>query len=151
MAPAEQMIWALKLLPRSSLGESALSSLAPQDLEAPHVQSGGPVTADGTGRAEWNASPLRGLRFPPMSAAGPSGSRPEHVRDALNIRRRCVANRYLRLLGTFLEKAMAGSLPSTARWILGSQATFLDKPNSDVPRPIRAGEYLRRLVGKHIL
>ena len=62
-----------------------------------------------------------------------------------------MANRYFRLLNRFIDEAIAGSLPETCRWILASQATFLSKPGSDVPRPIRAGEFLRRLVGKQIL
>jgi hypothetical protein len=32
-----------------------------------------------------------------------------------------------------------------------SQLTLLDKPGSYTPRPIRAGNYLRRVVGKRLL
>ena len=73
------------------------------------------------------------------------------TKDFLAVRRKCVANRYFRLLNRFIDEAIAGSLPEACRWILVSQATFLTKPGTDVPRPIRAGEFLRRLVGKQIL
>ena len=54
-------------------------------------------------------------------------------------------------MAKLVEMGLAGLLPECARWMLGSQLIFLDKKDSDVPRPIRAGEYLRKLIGKSLL
>ena len=97
------------------------------------------------------AHPLKGIRFPPMTAPGPSLTRPEHVQDMLNIRKRCVANRFLRATGHAVDLALSGSLPDAARWILGLGVTFLEKPGNEAPRPIRAGEWIRKVIGKTLL
>jgi len=138
----EQASWASKLIPQSTLGDAAFSR--------PRTFASQPPTQ--TDQAYHFAdNPLKGIRFPPMSGPGPSGARPEHTRELLSIRKRSVANRYLRLLGKFIDVGLEGRLPSTARWILGSQLTFIDKKGSSVPRPIRAGEYLRKIIGKSLL
>ena len=81
-----------------------------------------------------------------MSAAGPSGARHEHLRSFLRIKRECVVNRLLRVLETFLGRALGGDLPGGAHWIL----TFLCKPLTDAPRPFRVGDHFRRLIGKRL-
>ena len=96
-------------------------------------------------------STLKGISFAAMSAAGPSGARHEHLRSFLRIKRKWVVNRLLRVLETFLGRALGGDLPGGAHWVLHSQLTFLCKPGSDTPRPIRVGDHLRRLVGKRLL
>ena len=105
------------------------------------------AAAEGDVGPAWNQSPLRGVSFPPLSAAGAFGARPEHTKELLMVRKRSVSNRYLRLLERYVETALAGNLPPKCRWILSSNLSFLDKPGSMIPRPIRAGEHLRR-VGK---
>jgi hypothetical protein len=66
----------------------------------------------------------------------------------LGVRKRSVSGRLLRLLGRFIDPALAGRLPQVARWILGSSVVFLDKKGTDTPRPIRVCEWLRKIVGK---
>ena len=138
----EQTSWATKLIPQSDLGDAAFSrpcTIAAQPLlhsEQSH---------------HFPDNPLKGIRFPQMSGPGPSGARPEHTRELLSIRKRSVANRYLRLLGKLIDSGLDGTLPSTAKWILGSQLAFIDKKGSSVPRPMRAGEYLRKIIGKSLL
>ena len=71
------------------------------------------VGNDGTGsqiQSQECESPLKGIRFAPMSAPGPGGARPEHTRELLSIRRRSIANRYLRYLAKLIDAALAGSL-----------------------------------------
>ena len=50
-----------------------------------------------------------------------------------------------------MDRGLDGMLPETAKWILLTQLTFLSKPASDTPRPIRCGDHLRRMVGKRLL
>ena len=57
-----QKAWGEKLLPRSSRPETALAG--PSKLE----------------RSDSQSSPLAGVKFKAMSAAGPSGMRPEHLK-----------------------------------------------------------------------
>ena len=102
-------------------------------------------------RAGDEDSALKGISFAAMSAPGPSCARYEHLRSFLRIKRKCVVDRLLRVLETFLGRALGGDLRCRAHWVLHSQLTFLCKPGSDTPRPIRAGDHLRRLVGKHLL
>ena len=51
---------------------------------------------------------LKGISFAAMSAPGPSGARHEHLRSFLRIKRKCVVNRLLRVLETFLKRALGG-------------------------------------------
>ena len=91
--------------------------------------------ADGTDGPEDDAgairsdrgSPLRGVRFPAMPAAGPSGTRPEHLREAIAVRSRPVANRLISALGEFIDAARTGKLPPGLRWITRSRLVFLRK------------------------
>ena len=46
--------------------------------------------------------------------------------------------------------ASAGTLPAEARWITASRVCFLKKKRGPVPRPIRVGEVLRRVVAKRL-
>ena len=108
-------------------------------------------TAENQGNLVNSDNPLQGIKFAPLAAAGPSGSRNEHIRECLAIRKRLVANRLLRLLGELIRRGLDGSLPDTARWILGSNVTFLEKPGMETPRPIRACEWLRKIIGKSLM
>jgi len=49
-----------------------------------------------------------------------------------------------------VDAAVNGSLPDAARWILDSRLVYLQKKKSLVPRPIRIGELLRRVLGKRL-
>ena len=51
-------------------------------------------------------SALKVVSFVAMSALGPSGARHEHLRSFLRIKRKCVVNRLLSVLETFLGRAL---------------------------------------------
>ena len=70
---------------------------------------------------------LKGVRLRAMSAAGPSGARPEHLRELVAVRDRRVANTILAAISKFVSAAMAGELADAARWILDSRLVFLGK------------------------
>ena len=156
LTAAEQRLWGSKLLPRSECPRQQRGqegSTANANAETPvdngNRESGSANAADSSRPpASGPENPLQGVRFPPMTAPGPSGCRPEIIKEMLAVRKRSVANRLFRLLGRFIDVALAGNLPPVARWILGSNVTFLEKPDTDTPRPIRAGEWLRKVVGK---
>ena len=135
----EQKRWATELLPdtgRAGTGPAA----APRDLAPPGV----PETYD-------LPKPLDGVRFTRLSAPGPSGMRPEHLRDMLACRRRRAVNRLLRAMHVTEVLGAAGSLPPCWRWALGSRLVFLAKKHGNRPRPVRVGEVWRRAVAKHPL
>ena len=67
------------------------------------------------------------------------------------IKRKCMVNRLLRVVETFLGRALGGDLLGGPHWILHSQLTFLCRLGSDTPRPVRVGDHLRRLIGKRLL
>jgi hypothetical protein len=144
LSPEQQRHWAGKLLPRAVHPAPAVVGPAQEGIR-PQAES--QVSPNGQG----SESPLKGIRFAPMTAPGPSGRRSEHVRELLSVRKRSVANRLLRLLGDAIRADLEGTFPSAARWILGSGVTFLEKPGKDAPRPIRAGEWLRKVIGKSLL
>ena len=86
-----------------------------------------------------------------MSAAGPSGMRPEHLREMVAVRDKRCAQTLLGSLVKFVGAATQGNLPEAARWILDSRLVFLAKKNGPAPRPIRVGELWRRLVAKRLV
>ena len=92
-------------------------------------------------RAGDEDSALKGISFVAMSAAGSSRAPHEHLRSFLRIKRKCVVNRLLRILETFLERAR-GTLDSALSTHLPS--------GSDTPRPIRVVDHLRPLIGKRL-
>ena len=108
----EQGTWAAKLIPMSERGAGAFAELGPVD------GSQGENALGGQGSRADEDSALKETSFAAMSAAGPSGAK-------------CVVNRLLRVLETFMERALGGDLPGGARWILHSQLTFLCKHGSD--------------------
>ncbi len=52
------------------------------------------------------------------------------------------------LLDKFAAQDLDGTLRETARWNFSSQLIVLAKLGKEVPRPIRAGEYWRKVVAK---
>ena len=91
---------------------------------------------------------LIGVRFGAFSAAGPSGARPEHLRDAIGSRPRAVATQLGRAIALLHDTAMQGHLSDHSRWLLDSKLVYLRKKTGAAPRPIRAGELWRRVVAK---
>ena len=140
MTPDEEERWGRTLLPWA---QRALPSFNSADS----AMQGEASTPDAS-RLPADENPMKGIKFPPLASPGPSNCRDEHIRDLLSVKKRSVSGRLLRLLGRFIDVALAGNLPSAARWILGSSVTFLEKKDSDTPRPIRVCEWLRKIVGK---
>ena len=141
MAPldaASQHMWAAELLPTSSRPGRALAAPV---ADGAHAAGEPPL---------WTSA-LSGVRFGAMSAPGPSGMRPEHLREITSIRKRPLVNKLLRALSEFAEMARQGTLPPTARWILHSRLVYLRKKSGPAPRPIRVGEFWRRFAAKRLV
>ena len=68
--------------------------------------------------------PRDGVHFARLSGPGPSGMRPEHLRDMLGCNRRRAVNRLIRALHATEVLAAAGALPACWRWMLGSRLVF---------------------------
>ena len=84
---------------------------------------------------------LKGIRFGALSAAGPSGCRPEHLNGARSAQPRAAASRLSRAITEFYEVASVGGLADHCRWLLGSKLVFLRKKVGNKPRLIRIGEF----------
>ena len=54
-------------------------------------------------------------------------------------------------MGDLKGAGRTGSLPSEARWHLGSRLVFLKKKTGPAPHPVCAGEVLRRALSKGLL
>ena len=86
--------------------------------------------------------------FPAMSAAGPSGLKPSHLRDMLNSSAVAVRERFVGLLSRLVKAAVTGSLPlDVAPSLMAGNLLPFAKPAGGV-RPIAVGETLRRLISK---
>lgn len=121
------------------------------DLQASTGEDPSPRDFSKTSYADLRKTALSGVRFGALSAAGPSGMRPEHLDSALLTSRRSVTARLLRALAALVSAAERGSLPASAHWITQSRLVYLRKPSSDTPRPIRVGEVWRRIIGKRLV
>ena len=73
------------------------------------------------------------------------------LNDALSAQPRATASRLLRAISEFYEVASAGGLLDHCRWILGSKLVFLRKKSGVKPRPIRIGEFWRRVIAKKLV
>ena len=92
-----------------------------------------------------------GVRFSALSAPGPSGARPEHLRDALAARPRGASTRLRQAVAELHDVAGAGKLPDCSRWLLESRLIYLQKKQGLAPRPIRVGEFWRRVIAKRLV
>jgi len=162
MSVEDQRRYAGQLFPRSSpgrpgrqphpdvsMGVPSSERTAPPNTNQPN--RGAPEAMANGAEDEWARHPLKGISFKPMSGTGPSSCRPEHIQDLLSVRKRALKRRLFRLLERAVENALDGTLPQACRWILDTSATFLDKQGTDTPRPIRAGEWLRKAIAKVLL
>ena len=84
--------------------------------------------------------------FPRGSAAGPSGLKPQHLRDALVPGWQ---DEVLRQIASLCNKLARGEAPTSVRgWLCGASLAALPKPNGSGLRPVAVGETWRRVVGK---
>lgn len=83
-----------------------------------------------------------------LTAPGPSGTRPEHAKEAFAIRQKPIAWRLARAMLKVQQRANAGDLPAEVRWLTRTRLVFLEKKGSDVPRPVRVGEFILSSVAK---
>ena len=86
--------------------------------------------------------------FAKGSAGGPSGLKPQHLKDALQFAYR---DELIHILADVVTKLARGDAPTRIRPFLNGAALIaLPKPSGDL-RPIAVGEVLRRLVSKCML
>ena len=79
MSSADELRWAASLLPGRRHPETACTPPAVLGILSPAPAISGEKHY-GTDGAE---DPLKGIRFAPLWGPGPSGGRPEHVREVL--------------------------------------------------------------------
>ena len=101
----DQMEWGKKLLPCSIRPELA------------HVVVGDPLETE----ESQSGYALAGVHFRAMSAPGPSGATPEHLREFVAARDRRIASRLTRAIAKLVDVASTGQLCAEGRWILDSR------------------------------
>ena len=172
LSPGEQRLWGQQLLPCSTDPQAALA--VPQVVAAAAADAlpagaadaaagaaapaapaapvpGAPLEAPAPAEQPGGHAPLAGVRFRACSAPGPSGARPEHLRELVACRDRRASARLQRAVGLLCDQAAAGALCEGARWLLESRLVFLRKKRGPAPRPIRIGELWRRVIAKRLL
>ncbi|MFM7980123.1 MAG: hypothetical protein ACKPKO_12485, partial [Candidatus Fonsibacter sp.] len=122
--PDEEREWARVLLPRSEHPERACAERRTEPAAA-DVAQGAPAAS----RIDAVCDEIRKVRFSPGSAPGPSGQRPEHIKELIGTRRHRAGRRFLRALAVFVIAASEGHLDDEARWILDSKVVFIKKKN----------------------
>ena len=151
LSEADQARWSSELLPRSAEPPRACVSSITTAQGTTHDAG----QLEGQSRQASTPQPFRhalaGIRFPALSAPGPSGMRPEHLKEMLSIRQRGVANRLYRAIDALRQSGERGTLPNCAKWILASRLVFIKKKKGPAPRPIRVGEVWRRLIAKGLV
>ena len=144
----DEVRWAGVLLPASGAPDVAFSTnMDTQGVAAGTVQQHRqqhPTT-------EGDQHPLSGVRYTALTAPGPTGTRPEHCAECLGIRQKPLARRLARAMRLVQQQIEDGTLCEHARWILRTRLVFLRKPDSDTPRPIRIGEFLRTSTAKRMI
>ena len=132
----EEKYFAELLLPRRDHPDNALSGavLPVDDDEVPEIQCS-----------------LKGVRFKALSAPGPTGARPEHLKELLGIKNKRISRRLVQSVSKFVDVASKGALPNNAAFLLDSRLMFLRKKRGPKPRPIRVGELWRRVVAKRLM
>ena len=148
----QQRSWAGELLPLSSRPEQAVFSAASGPVapdadtqQADEQHADNQAQGQGSQRRHFRHS-LHGVKFAALSAAGPSGAHPEHIKEMLSIRQRSIANKLYKAIGVLRDAGEAGTLPKCARWILGSRLAFIKKKVGPKPRPSSTSSCRRALA-----
>lgn len=148
-SPEDDRKWADALLPKTSSTDGVLSApISTSDsLRPDRPQFSNPARHD-AGDDDW---PLKGVRYSALTAPGPSGMRPEHLKELLGVRQRAASNRLLRSLARVHEAFASGNLGTSARWLLRTRLVWIKKKLGPAPRPVQIGEVLRTSYAKHIV
>lgn len=86
--------------------------------------------------------------FPPGSAGGPDGLRPQHIKDLTSASAGDAGQRLLGRLTDFANLCLAGRVPAAIQPVFcGASLCALNKKGGGI-RPIAVGNTLRRLVAK---
>jgi hypothetical protein len=91
-----------------------------------------------------------GVRFGALSAPGPSGLRPEHLKAFARCRRARSRHGYEGAMRKFVAAAVRGELPEACWWLTDTAVTLVQKPGATAdaaPRPLRVGETSLRSSG----
>ena len=89
--------------------------------------------------------------FPPASAGGPTGLRPQHLVDCLGSASTHAQSLLLEALCELCHRGLEGSLaPRTVAYMCAARLIPLKKVDGGV-RPIAIGETLRRVIAKFVL
>ena len=91
--PEEEIRYAEELLPQSVRPARALSTRSSTDVTAEETELG---------------SNIKGIRFKALSAPGPSGARPEHLKEMLACRNKCAGRELARSLREFVVAVSQG-------------------------------------------
>ncbi len=142
----QEMSFAQELLP-SSTRPDALSSTAGGARAGSNADVQARANANGS---RDNDHPLKGVKYGALTAPAPTGTRPEHAKEAFGIRQKPIARRLARAMLEVQALTRKGDLPPEAKWLKRTRLVYLEKRGSDKPRPIRIGEFLRSSTAKKV-
>ena len=145
---ADDRAWADKLLPKTTLPGGSLAAAAPQTQQP--AAPGPNLDVAASPQHDTDEWPLKGVRYSALTAPGPTGTRPEHLKELLGVRQRTVANRLVRALSALHKALQNGTLGSSGRWLLRTRLVWLKKKTGTAPRPVKIGEVLRTSFAKRL-
>ena len=99
---------------------------------------------------EDNKHPMAGVRYGALTAPGPTGTRPEHAKEAFSVKQKTIARRLARALSKFQTMVTNGDLSQELKWLKRTRLVYIEKKGSATPRPVRIGEFLRSSNSKRI-
>eukprot|EP00973_Karenia_brevis_P086919 12054066-Karenia_brevis.AAC.1 len=129
----EKMSWTSQMIPRARDPQKAFTS--DTDLNYSQVNGWAGDQAQVTFASLKADIELHGFRhgklpmvsMPSLTAPGPSGERPEHLRDCLAQKSVSGRRRLIRALDALTLQWAGGNVSSEARWLLNTSLTWLKK------------------------
>ena len=143
--PEEDVEHATELLPASVRADCLFVPRGAFGIEQPASADASAVAWADPERDR--GGPLKGVRYAALTAPGPTGTRPEHIKEMLGVRKRTLANSLLKALDRVHRAIAAKTLAPEMRWLTRTKLCWQRKKTGK-PRPIKMGEFLRSSYAK---
>ena len=148
-SPEERAQWTADLVPRSeTTGDGPCSREAELIAAQECAWGGGDVNLakremSEAGRRPGEHPSIPWAKIAPLSAAGPSGDRQEHLDDCLAGAGVSQKRRLTRALDELTVRWATGKLPPTCRWLLNTRVLFLMKEREATSKEFDDNEWLQ--------
>ena len=142
MSNDEDLSWATELLPRSVHPDNAVFNGSSPGAQ-PDAFDAQPVPQ----QLENDTDPLAGVRYGKLVGPGPTGFRPEHLKEMLAVPRLREALSLQKALNRLHYTMLRGELADSMRWLTRTRLCWQKNKNGK-PRPIKMEEILRSSYAK---